>query len=190
MSTTTKVTTKTTTSSATAKGVIKPRDLSIGDVVDLLRNIKKSIFDTSEPEDREWAIVLALCDSMVKFHEMAAFFPEVFKTESDYKEFFDHYYKGEYDNYISALQGNKYHHLVEEFVETNKSIVMAKLKNPMSDVFSELSSLLHNYSDKFKDIDADDFKKFISEFGKFTESINPETLTEVMLNKAKSKNSK
>ncbi len=182
---TTKVTTKTTTSGTTAKGAIKPRDLSIDEITDACKSIENSIFKSNDEANRDWSIIMTLANSMAQYLVLYRFYPELFTDSPDYKDFFNDFYKGKYNNYVKALDGNMAYQIIMDFVETRKTILMAKLKNPMSDLLSELSSLLHNYGDKFKDIDADDFKKFVSEFGKFTEAINPESLTEVMLNKAK-----
>ncbi len=183
MSTTTKAADKATTNvkTSTTTKSIKPKDLTIREVIELCRGIENAAFKSDDEDNENWCIKMALADTMAQFLVLYCYFPELSTYTTDYKEFFNDFCKGKYTNYVKALDGSMTYQIIMDFVNKRKEIVMGKLTNPMHDVLSELKALLHNYNDKFNDIEPDDFKKFLSAFEKFSETANTETLTEALL---------
>lgn len=161
------------------------RKMPFSEIAELSDSLVEVLFFIDE-KTGEMTFLYPYKEVVIRRFEMAGVFPGVVDEDMDISEFADNYFDSVYDDYISILDDDPRIRYLEDSINAKIDNIMrynstTQLLGNVNKLVTTITSTVEKYSANLENINPEDMKAFLNNFGEFAEKANPKSMSEAII---------
>lgn len=161
------------------------RKMPFSEIAELSGSIVNILF-LKNTETGELTFLYPYQKIVTHMFEMAGAFPDIVNANMNIFEFAEDYFDGVYDDYIAILDNDPRARYLENSINAEIENIMrysssSRLLGNINRLVTTITDAVEKYSSNAENINPEDVKMFIQNFGEFAAKVNPDSITEAVI---------